>query len=263
MNATGRLAGRVALVTGGGSGMGAATARRLAHDGAQVLVVDRDAGAAAAAATTIGGAAAAPFSADVMDSDAMAAAVAAAVERWGRLDIGVNAAGVGASTRLVDQTVEQFRRVVDVNVLGVFVSMQAELRRFAEQGGGGVIVNFSSTNAVQPGEGLGAYAAAKAAVSMMTRVAALEAGPSGTRVLAVGPGLTDTPMVSRMTQNPRARAAFVDQIPLGRPADPGEVAATVAFLCSDDASYITGDTIFVDGGALTGAYPTLAARTPQ
>lgn len=261
MTGSSRLADRVALVTGAGSGMGASSAARLAEEGARVLAVDRDLAAASATAELIGLERAEAFAADVIDPIAMGAAVSAAVARWGRLDIGVNAAGIGASTRLVDQPVEEFQRVVDVNLRGVFVCMQAQLRQFALQGGGGVVVNFSSTNAEQPGEGLGAYAAAKSGVSMLTRVAALETGQQGTRVVAIGPGLTDTPMVRRLTENPAARAAFVSQIPLRRPAEPREIAATVAFLCSDDASYISGETIFVDGGALTGAYPTLEARS--
>ena len=256
----GRLAGRVALITGGGSGMGAETARRLAHDGAHVVIADRDLSAAQAVADELGGNGHA-VETDVLDAASVVDAVETAVSRWGRLDIGVNAAGIGASVRIVDQEPEQFQQVIDVNVRGVFLAVQAELQQFERQGGGGVIVNFSSTNARQPGEGLGAYAASKAAVSMLTQVAAMEAGESGTRVVAVGPGLTDTPMVSRLTGNPRARDAFVNGIPLGRPALPSEVAALVAFLCSDDASYISGDTVFVDGGALTRAYPSLAART--
>ncbi|WP_130178036.1 SDR family NAD(P)-dependent oxidoreductase [Cryobacterium sp. SO1] len=255
-----RLSGRIALVTGAGSGMGAETARRLYSEGASILLVDRDEAAANAVAAELGESALS-FKADVTDPDSMAEAVAVAVSRWGRLDIAVNAAGIGASSRIVDQSVEDFQRVVDVNLRGVFVCLQSELRQYETQGGGGVVVNFSSTNAAQPGEGLAAYASAKAAVSMLTQVAALEVGAAGTRVVAVGPGLTETPMVARLTGDTNARKAFVDGIPLGRPAQPSEVAALVAFLCSDDASYITGDTVFADGGALTRAYPSLLARS--
>lgn len=257
-----RLADRVALITGAGSGMGAATARRLVDEGARVLLVDRNLEAAARVHQQLGGRTYA-FTADVTDVEEMHEAVLFAVRRWGRLDLGVNAAGIGASTSIIHQSIEEFQRVVDVNLRGAFVSMQAELRQFALQGGGGVVVNFASTNARQPGEGLAAYASSKAAVSMLTQVAAMESGAFGTRVVAVGPGLTDTAMVARLTQNEAVRTAFEEVIPLGRPARPEEVAAVVAFLCSDDAAYVTGDTYFVDGGALTQAYPSLAKRTPS
>lgn len=255
--------GRVALITGAGSGMGKATARVLKERGAKLIVVDLDARAARATAMELGDNAVLPFEGDVTNVDDMTRAVQTVVDRWGRLDIGVNAAGLGASARIVDQSIEEFARVIDVSLTGVFVSMQAELRQFERQGGGGVVVNFASTNAQQPGEGLGAYCAAKSGVAMLTKVAALEVGAAGTRVVAVGPGLTETPMVARHLASPTTLASFVRGIPLGRPASPDEVARVVAFLCSDEAAYVTGDTVFVDGGALTRSYPSLAERSTQ
>lgn len=258
---TQRHHGRVALITGGASGMGKATAERLVQEGARVALVDRDGAAAESAAHEIGSDVIG-IRADVSDAADMAAAVATVVERWDRLDIGINAAGVGASTLLLEQSAEEFRRVLDVNLTGVFVSCQAQARQLIRQGTGGVIVNFSSTNAAQPGEGLAAYCSSKAGVGMLTRVAALELAQYGIRVAAVGPGLTDTPMVSRMMNDDRARSAFVGNIPLNRPANPAEIAAVVSFLASAEASYITGDSIYTDGGSLIGRYPTLAERRP-
>ena len=254
-----RLRGRVALVTGGGSGMGLATAQRLASEGAKVLIVDQHATAAHEAAERIGSSAAA-FSADVTSEPDMDAAVAYAVSCFGRLDIGINAAGIGASALLLEQSLEQFRRLQDVNLAGVFVSVKAEARQMIAQSGGGVIVNFASTNALQPAEGLGAYCAAKAGVAMLTQVAAMELAPHGIRVVGVGPGLTSTPMVDRVLSVPGAREAFTENILLRRAGRPEELAASVAFLVSDDASYITGTTLYVDGGALTQRYPELHRR---
>lgn len=257
-----RLQARAALVTGAGSGIGRAICRRLADEGARIACVDRDPAAAQATADAIGGGALA-LVADVANAAEMKRVVEATAAAFGRLDIGVNAAGVGASARLVDTTLETWQRVLDVCLTGVFVSSQAQARQMIAQGGPAVIVNIASTNAQQPGEGLGAYCAAKAGVEMLGRVAALELAPHGIRVAAVGPGLTDTPMVARLLADPVARDAFLDNIPLQRPARPEDIAAAVAYLASDDAAYVTGQTLYVDGGASMQRYPSLAARKPS
>jgi NAD(P)-dependent dehydrogenase (short-subunit alcohol dehydrogenase family) len=257
-----RLEGRVALVTGAGSGIGRAICRRLAEEGARIACLDRDAAAARATADAIGSDALA-IAADVANAADMQRAVAETAAAFGRLDIAVNAAGVGASARLVDTTLETWQRVLDVCLTGVFVSLQAQARQMIAQGGPAVIVNIASTNARQPGEGLAAYCAAKAGVEMLGRVAALELAAQGIRVASVGPGLTDTPMVARLLADPVARAAFLDNIPLQRPARPEDIAAAVAYLASDDAAYVTGQTLYVDGGASMQRYPSLAARKPS
>lgn len=257
-----RLQGHAALVTGAGSGIGHAICRRLAHEGARIACLDRDAASAQATANAIGGGALAVV-ADVTSPADMQRAVEECVAAFDRLDIAVNAAGVGASARLVDTTLESWQRVLDVCLTGVFVSSQAQARQMIAQGGPAVIVNIASTNAQQPGEGLAAYCAAKAGVEMLGRVAALELAPYGIRVAAVGPGLTDTPMVARLLADPVARDAFLDNIPLQRPARPDEIAAAVAYLASDDAAYVTGQTLYVDGGASMQRYPSLAARKPS
>lgn len=259
---SGRLAGRCAIVVGGGSGMGQAVAQRLSADGASVAVIDRDLDAARSTVAMLanGGFA---VGADVADEADIARAIDACVAHLGALDIGVNAAGVGISVALLDQSLEQWQRVQNINLAGLFLCCKSQARHMKARPRGGVIVNFISTNAEQPGEGLSAYCASKAGAAMLTRVAALELAPHQIRVVGVGPGLTETPMVSRLLALPDARAEFLDNIPLGRPGKPADVAAVVAFLVCDEASYITGDTIYVDGGALNRRYPSLASRTPK
>jgi NAD(P)-dependent dehydrogenase (short-subunit alcohol dehydrogenase family) len=250
------------MVTGAGSGIGRAVCSRLAEEGAAVVALDLSPEAASATAAALGERALA-VSADVCDPDAMAAAVAQAVERFGALDIAVNAAGVGASALMVDTALDTWDRVVDICLKGVFVSSQAQARQMISGGRGGVIVNVASTNASQPGEGLSAYCAAKAGVEMFGRVCALELAEHGIRVASVGPGLTETPMVARLLANARAREEFLDNIPLNRVAAPSDIAAAVAYLASDDAAYVTGQTLYVDGGASLKRYPSLASRTPS
>jgi len=252
---------RIAMVTGAGSGIGQEICRQLAAQGARVAAIDLDLAAAARTAESLGGGVLA-LAADVADEAQMTAAVAQTVAHFGRLDIAVNAAGVGISARMVDTTLAQWQRVMDVCLTGVFVSARAQAAQMIAQGGSAVIVNIASTNSQQAGEGLSAYCAAKAGVDMFTKVAALELAPHGIRVLAVGPGLTDTPMVARLMANPVARGEFLANIPLARAALPADIAAMVAFLASDQAGYVTGQTIYVDGGASLMKYPSLASRRP-
>jgi NAD(P)-dependent dehydrogenase (short-subunit alcohol dehydrogenase family) len=250
------------MVTGAGSGIGRAICERLARDGARLAALDVS--REAAAQTIVGlDTDCIALAADVRDPVAMGQAIERLIAHFGQLDMAVNAAGVGASQWMVDTPIEVWERVVDVCLKGVFVSTQAQARQMIEQGRGGVVVNLASTNAVQPGEGLSAYCAAKAGVEMFSQVCALELADKGIRVACVGPGLTDTPMVARLLGNPRARAAFLDNIPLKRPAQPQDIAAAVAFLVSDEAAYITGQTLYVDGGASLMRYPDLASRQPS
>ena len=246
------------MVVGGGSGMGQSVAWRLSQDGARVAVVDRDLEAAQKTVDMLEGEGLA-LAADVVNEADVANATDAIAKAFGRLDIGVNAAGVGISVALTEQSLEQWQRVQNVNLAGLFLCCKYQALQMKAHGG--VIVNFISTNAEQPGEGLSAYCASKAGAAMLTRVAAMELAAHKIRVVGVGPGLTETPMVSRLLSMPRARAEFLDNILLGRPGQPEEVAALVAFLASDEASYITGDTIYVDGGALNRRYPSLASRS--
>lgn len=254
-----RFAGRVALVTGGASGIGAAVARRVVAEGGSVAIVDRNLEAAQATAAALSDHAVA-LAADVGREADIEAAVQATVERFGRLDVAVNAAGYGTSAEVVDMTLAQWQGVLDVDLTGVFLSTKHEARQMLRQGGGGAIVNISSTNAVQPGEGMAAYCVAKAGVVMFTQVAGMELAPHGVRVVGVGPGLTATPLTATFLQSPTMRQPWLDNIPAGRAAQPDEIASLVLWLASDEAAYMSGETVFMDGSFRARAYPTLPQR---
>jgi NAD(P)-dependent dehydrogenase (short-subunit alcohol dehydrogenase family) len=238
--------GRVALVTGGGSGIGAATARALADQGAAVVVADLDIAAARRVAEAIGDAAQA-VAADVSNPDAAIAMVGAAMHHFGALHVAVNAAGIssGAPTPLGETTDQTWRRIMSVNLDGVFHSMRAELPAIVA-GGGGAIVNVSSVMGVVGSAGSSAYVAAKHGVVGLTRTAALEYAERGVRVNVVGPGYIDTPMLSPHTRSAPEQVAA--RHPMNRLGGPDEVAATVCFLASASSSFTTGSFVPVDGG---------------
>jgi glucose 1-dehydrogenase len=253
---TKRLADKVALVTGGASGIGREIARCYVDEGARVVLGDRNATLLAEAAKELG-AVAIGAEMDVTREGDLERAVALAVSQFGSLDIGVNCAGLGVSVPLTEQTEAQWDTVVDVCLKGVFLSMKHEARRMVAAGRGGVIVNIASINARQPAEGLSAYCAAKAGVEMLTRCAAMELGPHGVRVVGIGPGLIDTPLTTFQRERPHVREAFLANIPLGRVGTARDIASAAVFLASDDASWISGDTLFVDGAELTKKFPEL------
>jgi NAD(P)-dependent dehydrogenase (short-subunit alcohol dehydrogenase family) len=251
---TPELAGKVAIVTGGGSGIGAACAVNLARSGAAVAVFDLDAAAAEATTTEIAsaGGTAAAFEVDVTSEQAVDAAVQSVAERLGRLDIAVNCAGISSPPGSVaDETTEDWRRVMSVNCDGVFFCMRAELRQMRARQSG-VITNIGSLlSVVAMDTGAPAYTAAKHAVLGLTRSAAVSHAQDGIRVNAVGPGYIATPMVkTRLASNPGLLDARIKLHPVGRLGQPEEVANLVGWLSSDQASFVTGAFYPVDGGYL-------------
>ncbi|MFH8407013.1 SDR family NAD(P)-dependent oxidoreductase [Streptomyces sp. NPDC018019] len=245
----GRLRGRGALVIGGASGIGATGARRLAAEGAAVVVADLDETGAARVAKeiTAEGGTALHRRIDVTDPDSVARVVSEAAALHGGLRIAVNSAGVnGPLSPLAELPPADFDTVLRVNLYGVFHAMRCQLPAMTATGG--VIINLASIAAHAGFRGHAAYAAAKQGVLALTRTAAREYADHGIRVLSVSPGVVDTPMVSALP--PGATDDLLAAVPLRRTAQPSEVAAFIAFLASDDASYLTGSDHVVDGGYL-------------
>ena len=247
------LAGHKAIVTGGGAGIGAATARRLAERGAAVAVLDRTGDAARAVADEVGGHG---FEVDVADADATTAAVAAAARAMGGLTDVVANAGFGLNKPLHRYTDDEWRLVVGVNLDGTFHTLRAAIPLLLDGGGGG-IVTVASLNASRPLQGEAPYSAAKAGVVNLTRTAALEYAPT-IRANCVSPGMIATALTTIITDDPEFTAVAEAGTPLQRIGSADEVADVIAFLCSDAARYITGQEVVVDGGA---ALPNLQADT--
>ena len=249
------LEGRAVLVTGAAQGIGRATAEALVAEGARVLLcdVDVDRGEALREELVADGATVLFQRTDVTDEDDVRAAVARAVDELGSLDAAVNNAAVRPDHRpLVDARLEEFRRVTAVDLEGVFLCLKHELAAMSVQTGGGSVVNVASVNALRAQPLAAAYNAAKHGVVGLTRTAAVEHVRDGVRVNAVCPGATLTPMMESATQrrgvDPAEHAQRLS--PMGRFAQPAEIAAAITWLCSPASSYVTGEVLTVDGGYL-------------
>jgi NAD(P)-dependent dehydrogenase (short-subunit alcohol dehydrogenase family) len=259
-----RLAGRAVLVTGGGSGIGAACALRLAAEGAPVVVSDiNPSGEKVAARIRTAGGRAVFVAADVSDPEQCATLVAAAIEHLGRIDVLVAAAGISHSgyltdpgsrqprPRLVDVTPSEWHQVMAVNLDGIMFTNQAVARHMLAIGARGAIVNITSINAQRTSIGTGTYSVSKAAAWMLTKSYAVELASAGIRVNAVAPGFIETPMTERLfLGDPSYRQRMVDSTPLARMGQPDDIAGAVLYLASDDAAFVTGTLLYADGGHL-------------
>jgi NAD(P)-dependent dehydrogenase (short-subunit alcohol dehydrogenase family) len=244
--------GKVAVVTGAANGIGAACARLFSASGAAVALWDIDAGAAQSLAAELAsaGARAQGFACNVARSDEVAAALAATVAAFGRVDVLVNNAGIFRAAEFLDVAEADWDAVIDVNLKGAFLVGQAVAREMAKTGGG-AIVNMSSVNGVTAIASIASYNASKGGIDQLTRVMALSLADRGIRVNAVAPGTIATELAQKaVLGSAEAAARIMSRTPLRRLGQPDEVAAVCAFLASDAASYMTGEVVYVDGGRL-------------
>jgi NAD(P)-dependent dehydrogenase (short-subunit alcohol dehydrogenase family) len=246
-----RLEDRVAIVTGGASGLGRAIALAYAREGAHLVLVDRNYEGAETVAAEVEaeGRRALAVQADVARAADGVAAVERALEAFGRVDVLLNSAGISTNAPFLEATEDSFERVVQVDFKGTFFFGQAVARRMVQQGGG-AIINVASQSGAAYVRGVSAeYHAAKAAVIQLTRVMAVELGPHGVRVNAIAPALMLTPLTQhRWDTVPAMREYHLSKLPLGRVGQPDDVVGPAVFLASAESAYMTGHTLFVDGG---------------
>jgi glucose 1-dehydrogenase len=247
------LQDKVAIVTGGNSGIGRAIALGLAKAGAKVVIdyiVHPDATDALIAEIETAGGQAIGVSADVGKVDDLKRLIEAAVARFGRIDIMVNNAGVETRTSVLETSEDQYDKVLDINLKSAFFGTQFAARQMIAQGGGGRIINITSVHEDWPMPGNTAYCLAKGGMRMLTRTAGVELAPHGITVVGLGPGAVATPINTSTMADPALLAKLNAAIPLGRMAEPEEIAGVIVFLASPAANYLTATTIFADGGIM-------------
>ena len=247
------LKGKVAIVTGGNSGIGMAIVLELARQGASIVidyVAHPEATEALAEQVRALGDRVIGVKADVSQLSDLRSLIATAVQEFGRVDIMVNNAGVETRSSILDTTEEQYDKVLSINLKSAFFGAQLAAQQMIRQGSGGRIINITSVHEDWPMPGNTAYCLSKGGMRMLTRTAGVELAPHKILVVGVGPGAVATPINRSTMQNPELLQKLDRTIPLGRMAEPQEIARIVAFLAGDDASYITATTIFADGGLM-------------
>lgn len=245
------LKDKVAIVTGGGKGIGRAISLGLAESGARVVLASRSMGELESTADEIKakGGEALPVQTDLMDTGRIEALAGQTIETYGRVDILVNNAARSFMRALMELREDGYDKIFDVNVKAAFLLSRIAARDMMNHGGG-KIVNITTVGAVRGGAGMGVYHASKAALNMLTKCMAVEWAMFNINVNAVGPGLTRTAFSQPIWSNPDAEKAITSRVPKGRLAEPEDIVPAVPFLCSGDADFITGETIYVDGGSL-------------
>lgn len=239
----------IALVTGSAQGIGLACARALSEQGYRLVLSDINADGVNAAAAVLDGVAVAMVC-DMADPEQINEMFNSIESELGPVSALVNNAGIALPGDFLETSLDQFQQVLNVNLVGTFVALQRAAKSMVEQGLQGSIVNMSSINAVVAIPSIAAYCASKGGVNQLTKASALALAAHNIRVNAVGPGSIDTAMMAGVNANPEAMNTVLSRTPLKRVGTPQEIADVVAFLCSDKASYITGETIYVDGGRL-------------
>ncbi len=250
------LSGKIAIVTGGNSGIGKAVALGLAEEGANIVIdyiADEEATEELERRIVALGDRAIGVDADVSRPDELQKLVDAAVKAFGRIDVMVNNAGIETRTSILDTTEAQYDKVMDVNLKSAFFGTQIAAKQMIAQGGGGRIINMTSVHEDWPMPNNTAYCLSKGGMRMLTRTAGVELAPHNVLVVGVGPGAVETPINISTLQDPVKLEKLDTAIPLGRMAKPEEIASVVAFLAGDGASYLTATTIFADGGIMQGS----------